>query len=149
MNTASEANRQPAPWHYWPLAIAALLWSSIGVIDFVATNADVDFYLRDMGGMSDADIAFFQSYPLWHKALWMMGAWGALFGAILLLVKNRFAVAFLAASLIGAVLSNGVMLTKDNLPEIVGGFVFPGIITAICLATLAYAIWMRRRSVLV
>ncbi len=125
-----------------------LLWNSIGAVDFAAMMVNFEPYLKSVGNMSNADIAFYQALPFWHKALWMIGTWGGLIGSILLLIKSWFAVPVFAASLIGAGVSIGRLLMMDNVARAAASTGFSVFIWIVAAALLAYAMWMRPKGVL-
>ena len=81
----------PRPWHLWLVGILAILWNSIGCIDFtmvITRNAD---YLEAAGFTPD-QMDFFYSYPAWAVAIWAAAVWSAWFGGALLLARKSLAV---------------------------------------------------------
>ena len=79
------------PWHLWLVGILAILWNSIGCIDFtmvITRNAD---YLEAAGFTPD-QMDFFYSYPAWAVVIWAAAVWSAWFGGALLLARKSLAV---------------------------------------------------------
>lgn len=91
------------PWHLWLIAIVAGLWNSFGVLSFMLTQLKVEAV---MGRYPPAQREYFESFPFWAVAFWAIGVFGGVIGCLLLLLKNRFAFHVLAASVIGAIVSN-------------------------------------------
>ena len=108
MSDISRAGR--TPWHLWLVGLVALAWNGYGAYDYVMTNTQGEPYLRKAGASMgwdaaqvDAFIAHFNAMPAWMMAAWAIGVWGGVLGAILLLVRRRWAVWAFAASLLGAI----------------------------------------------
>jgi hypothetical protein len=91
------------PWHLWAIGILGTLWCAMGVLSFVVTQMNVEAV---MSGFPPEQRAYFASFPLWADACWGMGVVAGLIGCVLLLLRNRYAVHFLVASLIGAIVTN-------------------------------------------
>ena len=149
---ASEAaiDRAKAPAHLWIVGILALIWNALGVTDYVMTRLRHEEYSRAV--MPDLDPATVYAYvdnmPLLGSIGWGLGVWGALAGTLLLLARSRHAVAAYLVSLIGAIVSFGFQFAGPKPPEGMDDPVMPIVITAIAIALLLYARWMRRKGVL-
>ena len=50
--------------------------------------------------------AFFASFPVWMKAFWAIGVWGAIAGSLLLLLRSRHAVTAFGLSLAGLAINS-------------------------------------------
>ena len=90
------------PWHLWVVGIVGVLWNSYGCFDFTMTNLKGEEYLRGYG-MTEAQIAYFHAMPAWTHVTWAVGVWGGMLGAILLLLRKKWALhafilSFLASS---------------------------------------------------
>ena len=85
------------PAHLWIVGILALLWNCFGAYDYTMSN------------MRDA-LAWMDAFPIYAKIGWALGVWGGLLGAILLLIRSRYAVWAFAVSMLGIVLSIGWQL---------------------------------------
>src|SRR3712207_6523215 len=98
------------PWHLWLVGVVALLWNGYGAYDYLMTTTGGEAYLRKAGagmgwdaGKIDAFVSHYNALPAWMTAAWAIGVWGGVLGAILLLVRRRWAVWAFAASLLGAI----------------------------------------------
>jgi len=138
-----------APWHIWVVGMIALLWSAGSAFDYVMTqtrNADY------MAQFTPEQLAFFYSFPGWMVAAWAIGVWSAVLGAVLLLLRSRWAVSVLWLALVSAVITAIFMfaLAKPSLIEIVGpiGAAFSALIIVVAALLVWYAYRMRARGVL-
>ncbi|MBC7768455.1 MAG: hypothetical protein H7124_06690 [Phycisphaerales bacterium] len=138
----SDTNK--APWHLWVVGILALLWNGFGAFDFTASALRFEAYLA---AIPQAMLDHIYAQPVWLWAVWAIGTWGGVIGAILLLLRNKLAVLALALSFIGASASQAPSIIEP--PMDIGAPPFlPWIIIAISVALLAYAFWLSRRGVL-
>ena len=90
------------PWHFWAIAAVALLWNSVPTFDSTLTLLRVESWT----GNGDAGtLAKVYSAPIWANIAWLVGGWGGFIGAILLLIRSRYATYGFIASLLGAAIS--------------------------------------------
>ena len=116
MATVNEGRSTPA--HLWIVGVIALLWNGFGSYDYLMTRMRNTDYIAGMmpGTSPDAVLAYVDSFPVWAQAGWAVGVWGGLAGAILLLIRNKWAVWAFALSFIGAVLGLGYQLANPGGP---------------------------------
>lgn len=145
MATAIERN---TPMHLWIVGILALLWNAFGCYDYVMTMTGDAAYLANF----DADmIAYWESLPAWTTAMWALGVWGGLAGAVLLLARSRHAVLAFAISLFGAVVGLGYQMFMTEMPESMtaGAMAFiPWVIILIAAFQLWYSRMVAQKGVL-
>jgi hypothetical protein len=140
-----------APAHLWITGIVALLWNAFGCYDYLMSRMHNADYLKSM--MPDVDpavaFAFVDSMPLYASIGWGLGVWGGLLGAILLLMRSRYAVHAFALSLLGMILSFGYQLfVAKNVPAGMDSPVVPAIIFVVGLFLLWYAARMNSAGAL-
>lgn len=141
------------PTHLWLIGGLAFLWDGFGCYDYFMTQTRGADYIRSMmpGADADAIMAYVSGLPIWATAAWAFGIWGGLLGAILLLVRNRWAVPVLGISFVGALLGIGYQLLNPapvaDMHEGVNG-VMPYVIIVVALALFLYARAMKARGVL-
>ena len=137
------------PWHLWLVGGLALLWNGYGAYDYVMTNTQGEAYLRGMG-FTDAQLAYFNALPAWATAVWAIGVWGGLLGAILLLVRRRLAYPVFALSFLAIVVNTVYALALSEGAEVMGSTytVMTVVIAVIGLGEVLYARAMARRGVL-
>ena len=134
------------PWHLWLVGVLALLWNGYGGYDYVMTQTNNAAYLANY---TEAQRAYFDSFPMWMEAVWAIGVWGGVLGSILLLLRSKWAFHALLASLIAFAMSVVYGQTSGG-NEVMGsmGLIFSGVIFLIGLALVMYARAMTKRGVL-
>ena len=139
--------------HLWIVGVLALLWNGFGGYDYLMTRMRNTDYLAAMMPTVDpnAMLAWVDAFPIWAQFGWGLGVWGGLLGAILLLMRNRWAVPVFAASLVGAVLGLGYQIVAA--PPLAGAEgamndIMPFVIILVALALFLYARAMRAKGVL-
>lgn len=136
------------PWHLWVVAIVALLWNSVGAVDYVMTQTRNAQY---MASFTPQQLAFFYSLPAWTIAAWATGVWGGLLGSLLLLFRKGIACWFFLASLIGVMLTNFQNYILSNGLEVMGGagaLVFSAVIFVVAVGLYVYASALLKRGVI-
>jgi hypothetical protein len=141
------------PVHLWVIGILALLWNCFGAYDYVMSHMrDTHYIASSMPGVDpNAALAWMDAFPIYAKAGWALGVWGGLLGAILLLIRSRYAVWAFALSMLGIVLSIGWQIAMG--PKLAGAegamyTVMPYVIIVIGIALLAYSNAMQKKGVL-
>ena len=137
------------PWHLWLVGVLALLWNSVGAVDFTMTQLGSETYLK---ALTPEQLAYIQGFPLWSVLAWGAGTLGGFLGSLLLLLRRGFSSNLLAVSLLGAVLTNVYSYgLSDGLKVMKGGagaMAFSAVIFVIAVLLFVYARAMRRRGVL-
>ena len=138
-----------APWHLWLVGVIAVLFNAIGVFDYVMSMAQGASYLAS-AGMTPAQIAHFLEMPVWMKAVWTIGVWGALLGSVLILLRNKLAFPVFAVSLAAFLVSLIYHYVLTDGGEILGGqmTIANVVITALLLFFIWYSWAMAKRGVL-
>jgi len=138
-----------APWHLWVVAIVAVLWNAMGVVDFTLTQARNPAYLK---AFTPLQIEYLHNFPLWAVIGWGAGVYGGFLGAILLLFRQGWAVSVFLVSLAGAVLTTLYSHVLSDLDKVMGGgagaVIFSVVICIVAALLWWYARAMTRRGVL-
>jgi hypothetical protein len=103
-STGMHVGGRRTPWHLWFVGLLGLLWNAYGGFDYFMSKTRGDSYLQSVG-MTPEQIVHFNAMPAWMTVVWAVGVWGALLGAVLLLLRSRHAVPVFVASLVAYVLS--------------------------------------------
>ncbi len=147
------ATQLRTPVHLWIVGALALLWSGFGAYDYLMTRLRNTDYIAGMMPNVDPDavLAWVDGFPIWAQFGWGLGVWGGVLGAILLLIRSRWAVAVLAASLVGALLGLGYQIVAA--PPLAGmegamNDIMPFVIIFVALALFLYARAMTAKGVL-
>ena len=146
------ATRTPA--HMWIVGVLALLWNGFGAVDYTMTRTrNADWIASMMPGTNPETLfQWIDAFPVWASFGWGLGVWGGLFGALLLLMRNRWAVPVLALSLLGAVLGLGyqIFLAPPPPPPMDSGAMaaMPWVIIGIAAVLYYYAHRQKQAGVL-
>lgn len=136
------------PVHLWIVGGLSALWNAFGAYDYVMTQTRNEAYLA---GFTEAQRAYFESFPALMEAAWACGVWGALAGSLLLLARSRHAVLAFAVSLAGLLASTLYQYGIATPPaDLMTGAMMAvnAMIWLIAIALLAYAWRMRAKGVL-
>lgn len=139
------------PTHLWIVGILALLWNAFGCYDYLMSRMRDTDYMQKM--MPDLDpqamLAYTDSFPIWVSFGWGLGVWMGLAGAVLLLVRNRYAVHAFGLSFVGAVLGLGYQMANP-MPGLEGFMAtgMPIFIILVALGQFLYARAQRAKGVL-
>jgi hypothetical protein len=139
------------PAHLWIVGILALLWNCFGAYDYTMTRLHNMDYLKGAMPGVDPNVAldWVESMPMYAQIGWGLGVWLGLLGAVLLLIRGRWAVWSFGISLVGAVVSLGYQLLLA--PPIPGATerpmmkAIPILIIAVAAALFLYA-WAQERK---
>lgn len=136
------------PVHLWVVSVLSAVWNGFGALDYTMTQT------RNAGWMAQLtpdQVAWLDGAPMIAHGSWALGVWGALAGSLLLLARSRHALAAFVVSLAGLAV-NTIYQLSAPMPSghMDGGamLAFHGLIWAVAIALLFYALWMRRRGVL-
>ena len=132
------------PWHLWVVGAVTLLWNAVGGFSYTMTRLG----MLEQLGMSEAEIAFFESAPMWSNAFWALGVWGAIAGSVLILLRSRYAVHAVVIALIGLLGSNVWQYAIADTPASLQSPVLTIFIWVTTLFMLFYAVRMRGAGVL-
>jgi hypothetical protein len=140
------------PAHLWIVGILALLWGCFGAYDYVMTRMHNMAYLaKAMPGVDpNVGLAWIEGMPMYAQVGWGLGVWGGLLGAILLLMRSRYAVWAFAISMLGVILCIGYQLAlAPALPGASAGMKMIGYAIIIIAALLLwYSSSMEKKGVL-
>jgi hypothetical protein len=138
-----------APVHLWVVGIVSLLWNAYGAFDYTMTELGNRAYLAS-AGLDEEALAYVAAFPVWAVAAWAIGVWGSLVGAVLLLLRSRFAAPAFLVSLAGAVVSFCYQFTSDAPAAFTSGInaAIPVVILILIVAQWYYARRMTAAGVL-
>ena len=137
------------PWHLWLIGILSLLWNSYGGYDYYMTQTENAEYLRPMtepyGVAVEDALAYFASYPIWLEVLWALGVWTSVAGAVLMLLRSKFAYYAFIISLIGLIGAFG-WSTANPQPGLTDTPVAYGMTGLVCVLIILQIIYCRRMT---
>jgi hypothetical protein len=148
MSELADTSRS-TPLHFWLVAVLAVLWNGFGAYDYTMSHVQGDPYLRS-AGMTDPQITYFNAMPAWMIAAWAIGVWASLAGALLLILRSKWAFHAFVVSLLGLLVSLVYTHMLSNGGELMGQFGL--IMNVVVAAALVFFIWyaqvMTKRGVL-
>lgn len=130
------------------VGVLATGWNGFCAFDFLMTMSVDPVYLA---GFSDAQRAFWESFPQVMKLVWAAGVLGGLAGSLLLLFRSRFAATAFLVSLVSLLATTLYQYGLANLPEEMttrAAMATTLAILALAFALLVYAQVMTRRGAL-
>jgi hypothetical protein len=144
MATAAQAR---TPVHLWIVGILSFLWSCFGAYDYLMTRMrNTDYIASAMPGVDpNSALSWVDGMPLYAQIGWGLGVWLALLGAVLLLLRSRWAVWSYGLSLVGAILSLGYQIAlAPPLPGAQG--VMYTVMPYVIIAVAAFLFWYARSA---
>jgi hypothetical protein len=149
MTTATVEARPAAPWHLWLVGVIGIAWNGYGAYDYLMTKTKGAAYLK-AEGLTDAQIAHYQVFPVWTTAVWAIGVWGAVLGTLLLLARMRSAAPVFAVSLAAFLVNVAYNYGVAHGAQVFGqkGVIMDVVIGAACVFFAWYARAMAKAGVL-
>lgn len=133
------------PKHLWIVGILAVLWNSVGALDYVMTQTKNKAYM-DAGNFTQAQLDYFYSMPTWMIFAWATAIWASVLGSLLLLFKKKLSAPVFLVSLIGVVVSMAHNYVFSNGYEIMGGAGAAAFSAAIFLIAVALYLYARKMT---
>lgn len=141
MTTTTAPLAAPCPLAARIAAIAGLLWSLFGAVQF-AMQTFTDEAGLIAGGMTPEQAQLYAGLPVWMAAVFAIGTLGGTLGCVLLLARRKAAVAVLAISLAGYI----VLWTGDALLGVFAVFGTPQVaVLSFVVAVAAGLLWLAQR----
>lgn len=146
MSEIAMAGEAPAkaPWHLWVVGVLSLLWNVGGAWTFIQAQSGAPM------DMDATEIAYFAAQAPWFVAVTDVAVVAPLLGAIVLLLRSRWAVHLyglsIAAIVVTAVydIAQGTALLLNDQ----GWLILECVTTGLAIVQWVYAWWMRSRGVL-
>jgi hypothetical protein len=145
---ATQLGSTRTPLHLWIVAGIGLIWNGFGAYDYLMSKLQGAPYYRQMG-MTDAQIAYMNAFPMWMTVVWAIGVWGAVLGTILLFRRSRTAAPVFAASLAAFLVSMVYSWFLSDGRAVMGDMAYMQfVVLAGCLFFAWYSRAMARKGVL-
>jgi hypothetical protein len=136
--------RQWTPWHVWVVAAVTLLWNGSGAVTILMAQAG------RLPGISADEAAYYAAQPWWVVVSTDVATLAPVAAALALLLRSRLTVWLFAVSL--------ALIIVNDVYDLVGGtsralanqgaLIVTIIIVVIATLQLAYALAMKKRSIL-
>jgi len=148
MSESSESDSQTTPWHLWAMGVFAVLWSSMGAMDYVMTQTRNEAYISSF---TPEQMSFFYAIPSWAIATWALAVWCGVIGGVLLLLKKRLATPVFLVSMVSFILTAFQNYVLSNGMEIMGSpaaLAFNAVIFLFIVLFFLYARTMQKNGLL-
>jgi hypothetical protein len=136
------------PWHAWIFGGIFLLYSLAAAYDYLMSLSQGEIYYR-ASGMTESQISYFLSVPVWAVIGWTLSVWGGLFGSVTLFFHHRSAVGLFVASLAGGLIYILHVLVLSAGREAMGVlWLMPIVLAAITAAMIFYCRRLKNAGIL-
>lgn len=102
---------------FWVIAIIGVAWNIMGLYQFYLGTAGVAT-LKEM--VPEAEFAIMESNPLWYLIVFGIAVFTGTLGALMLLLKNKYAVLFFGISFVAVLITEMYWLFATKIIEIAG-----------------------------
>lgn len=136
--------RQRTPWHVWLVAAVTLLWNGSGAVTILMAQAG------RLSGISADEAAYYAAQPWWLVVSTDVATLAPVAAALALLFRSRLAVSLFAVSLALIIAHDAYDLVGGTSRALAnrGALIVTIIIVFIATLQLAYALAMKKRSIL-
>ncbi len=131
------------PWHLWVVGGFLFLFNGMGAVSYTATLIRFEPMLA---GQPQDVLDYYFNAPAWMMVMWGVSTIGGFLGAILLLMRRKFAPTVMAVAWLCSVAV--VAYTISTPPPASGSNVFSIVVLIVALLLLLYMVWLSRRGVL-
>ena len=132
---------KPSVW-FWTVGVIALLFNIFGVFDYLMTTTGGEAYL-EAGGFTDEQVAYWQGMAPWRIALWAIGVFSGVTGAVLMLLRRAWAVSVFAMGPVVFVV-NLLATFTDGGVAVMGGSYY--VSSTIILGIITFIWWYARKQ---
>ncbi len=133
------------PTSFWVIAGLFLIWNLMGVFHYLTSvNATVESLVAQ--GMTIKQAEVFHNTPSYHYAVFALGVWSGLLGAVLLLLRKDWAIPVFIFSVVMTIVSFVFDVIGGNLSGL--GASYMGIMTFTLIFSLFEAWYSKRMKAL-
>jgi hypothetical protein len=139
MNTTTATR---APKWFLLVAVLALLWNLLGCAAFVQQAL---MSPAAMAALPPAEQALLRSQPMWATIAYAVAVFGGAVGSLALVLRRRFALMLLTASLVGVLVQMFHVFILSRAVEVYGAaaLTLPAMVIVIAFAL----VWLARKAV--
>lgn len=142
-NTMENYQSGPPKW-FWFVAVLAVVWNLMGVMAYVM---HVTVSAQTLASMGEAERLLYETTPAWVIAAFAIAVFAGTAGSIALLLRQRWAIAAFALSLVGLFVQFGHTFFLSNAVEVLGAGIaaMPVLVTLIALLLFWFSrVWADR-----
>lgn len=147
MNSKTGVTAPQASAVFWIVAAGSLVWALVADMNYLAAFLARPEWLLSLPADT---LNAIHLVPLWGRAAWTVGAWGALIGSLLMLARRHEACAAFGISLAGLAMSTVCQATTPLPPSLSIGSMLMATAGnwAVALFLTVYSYHLRDRGVL-
>jgi hypothetical protein len=137
--------RRPPGW-FWVVGVLVALWMLVGVL---AWCVDLGMSAEHLARMPQAQQELHAMRPQWVFVVYAIAVFAGLAGAILLLLRHKFAKTLFLVSLLAAIVQFGYVFAAMDALALLGpamALPLPAMVIAVGLFTVWYARWCARHG---
>ena len=127
---------EQTPKWYMPTAIAALLWNLLGCGAYLR---DVMLGPDDIARMTAAQQALYAARPAWSIAATAIAVWGGAAGCLGLIVRKRWAMLLLVASLVAVIVQDAALFLLSGAAALPVAVVLQGLVLLVAIGLVLLA----------
>ncbi|UUA74654.1 hypothetical protein [Cellvibrio sp. QJXJ] len=136
------------PWHAFLLGGVFLLYSLAAGFDYIMSVSQGETYYK-ASGMTESQINYFLTVPIWAVIGWSLSVWGGLLGSVGLLLRYGLAGNLFLVSLVGTLIYILYVLVLSEGREAMGQLWFMPIVMALFTAVMClYCLRFKQLGVL-
>jgi len=118
---------------FWIIAIIALIWNVMGVLEYLG-----HVYMTDelLNAMTPEQQEFLANTPAWSTGVFAIAVFGGLLGSLLLIMRKKWATLLFLISLLAVLVNMGYTFFATNHAEVYGtvlGIVMPLVVIVIAI----------------
>jgi hypothetical protein len=120
---------------FWIIAIIALLWNIMGVIQYLSAT-----YMKEEmhATMTEQQVALMESLPSWHIGIFAIAVFTGFLASILLLLRKKWAVNTFLVSLVAILIQMGYWFFGTEAIDVYGSGVYLMPILVIVIGVFLY-----------
>ena len=130
---------KPPIW-FWIIAVMAVLWSLIGLYDYVMSMTMNQAYLASFG---QEMLDFLKVMPIWAKLSWGLAIAGSVLGSLALVLRRSIAYPLFALTIVVMAISFAYQFTIDAKPKPDTAML---IMTVLIWAIAIFLVWFARTA---
>lgn len=126
------------PKSFWVIAVLALLWNLMGVVQFFLAT----FMLETMTEtLPENQANLYSNIPTWYTIIFAIAVFAGLLGCITMLLRRKITVALFGISLLAVLVAQGYWILGTDVLEVIGktSVIMPLIVIAISIFLYFYS----------
>jgi|TARA_R100000479_G_scaffold70100_3_gene33808 hypothetical protein len=130
---------------FWIIAVLALLWNVMGVIQFVVSTFMLEMVTE---GVSSEEMDLYTGMPAWYTVAFGIATIAGLLACITMLMRKKITIGLFGLSLIAVLIAQGYWIFATDVMDIIGptAIIMPLVVIAICIFLYFYSKGAKQRG---